>query len=264
MIPAIRNLILKSLFLCMALGLVSCSNETLPELIIESFSIYTDPDANQNSATAVDLVIIYDPELVKILGQLSADKYFGASRQLLLDNPSLLDIWHWELVPGQIVQDFTPPQEEGPAFAAFVFANYLTPGDHRLRVSPEGIVKILLTRTDMKNLAVFDLHDSRIGTTTSNTAATTRLIGGESQVDLGLCQMKLGPTQDCGNPCKRMGPKMTMSPGLGMGCPPNQGMGCPPNQGMCAPPNYRPCQRQPIMTRPLGPPPAISRQPYPN
>lgn len=233
MIPSIRNLILNSFFLCMTLGLASCSNDPLPELIIESVSIYTDPDANQNSATAVDLVIIYDPELVKILGQLSADKYFGASRQLLLDNPSLLDIWHWELVPGQIVQDFTPPQEEGAAFAAFVFANYLTPGDHRLRVSPEGIVKILLTRTDLKNLAVFDLHDSRVGTTTSNTTATTRLIGSDSQGDLGLCQMKLGPTQDCGNPCKRMGPKMTMGPG--MGCPPNQGMGFPCNQGMACP-----------------------------
>jgi len=255
----------------MTLGLVSCSNGTLPELSIESVSIYTDPDANQNSATAVDLVIIYDEELVKILGQMSADKYFGASRQLLLDNPTLLDIWHWELVPGQIVQDFSPPQEQGDAFAAFVFADYLTPGDHRIRVSPEGIVKILLTRTDLKNLAVFDLHDSRVGTTTSNTTdtETTRLIDSDSEGDLGLCQMKLGPTQDCRNPCKRMGPKMTMMPGQGMGCPPQgmgcppQGMGCPP-QGMDRPPNYRPCQRQPIMTRPLGPPPAISRQPYRN
>ena len=256
MIPSIRNLILNSFFLCMALGLVSCSNGNLPELTIESVSIYTDPDANQNSATAVDLVIIHDEELVKILGQLSAEKYFGASRQLLLDNPTLLDIWHWELVPGQIVQDFSPPQEEGPAFAAFVFANYLTPGDHRLKVSPEGIVKILLTRTDLKNLAVFDLHDSRVGTTTSNTEETTREIDSDSEDDLGLCRMKLGPTQnqDCRNPCKKMGPKMTLMPGRG--CPPNQGMGCPPN--------FRPCQRQPIMTQPLGPPPAIARQPYRN
>src|SRR6266508_2891028 len=104
MISFVRNLSLKGLCICMAMGLASCSNSTLPELSIESVSIYTDPDANNNSATAVDLVIIYDEELVKIISQMSAAKYFGSSRQLLMDNPTLLDIWHWELVPGQVVQ----------------------------------------------------------------------------------------------------------------------------------------------------------------
>jgi type VI secretion system protein len=246
MIPSIRNFILKCLFLCMAMGLVSCSNGTLPELYIESVSIYTDPDANQNSATAVDLVIIYDEELVKILGHMSAAKYFASSRQLLLDNPTLLDIWHWELVPGQIVQDFSPPQEEGDSYAAFVFANYITPGDHRIKVSPEGVVKILLMKNDLKNLAVYDLHEARVGTTMSNATETTREL--DSVRDLGLCKIKLGPTEDRINPCKRMGPKTTP---ICQQAPP-----CPPN--------FRPCQRQPILTKPLGPPLSISPQPCGN
>jgi type VI secretion system protein len=156
------------LFCIAALGLAACSSENMPELHIESVTIYTAPDANQNSATAVDLVIIYDEELVKMLGQMTAAKYFSSSRQLLLDNPSLLDIWHWELVPGQVVQDFAPPQERGDSYAAFVFANYITPGNHRIRVSPKGIVKILLAKNDLQNLAVYDLHEARTGTTVSD------------------------------------------------------------------------------------------------
>ncbi|HUX79892.1 MAG TPA: hypothetical protein VMW10_09145 [Alphaproteobacteria bacterium] len=245
MIPSISNFILKGFCVCVALGLVACSNsnETLPELSIESVSIYTEPDTNQNSAIAVDLVIIYNEELVKLIGQMSAAKYFGSSRQLLLDNPTLLDIWHWELVPGQMVQGFEPPQEEGDAYAAFVFANYLAPGDHRIKVAPNGIVKVVLLRNDLKNLAVYDLHDARVGTTMSNAVDTTRDWCSVKGQD--LCQMKLGPTAQCRQPCKRMGPKTTLMTQPGVECSPN----------------YSPCQRKPIMTRPLRPPPRISHQP---
>src|SRR3990167_11339434 len=98
------------LLVCLVLGLVACGNDQLPELTMQSVSIYTDLDANNNSATAVDLVVIYDQELVKTLGQMSASQYFTSMKQLLLDNPTLLDIWHWELVPGQTVQNFSPKQ----------------------------------------------------------------------------------------------------------------------------------------------------------
>ncbi len=242
-LQAIRNLTLKSLCIGMTMGLISCSNGTLPELSIDSVSIYTEPDANQNSATAVDLVIIYDEELVKLLSHMSAAKYFGSSRQLLLDNPTLLDIWHWELVPGQIVQNFDPPQEEGDAYAAFVFANYLTPGDHRIKVPPNGVVKVLLMKNDLKNLAVYDLHDVRVGTTTSNTTDTTREWNEENAQD--LCQIKLGPIKDCTNSCKKRGPKMIQRNGYRGGCAPN----------------FRSPPKRPITIQSLGPPSTLCRQP---
>ncbi len=234
MITLIKKKYLQSLFLGIGLALAACTNEVLPELSIDSVSIYTDLDANQNSATAVDLVIIYDQELVKLLGQMSAAKYFSSSKQMLLDNPTLLDVWHWELVPGQIVQDFSPPQEKGNAYAAYVFANYLTPGDHRIKVAPTGIVKILLLRNDLKNLAVYDLHDARMGTTMSN---SVRTVGGP-----GTCipEIKLGPTKNLMTPCKKIGPKFTLE-------------ACPPP--ICA--RQRP--PIPIITRPLRPPPAVAK-----
>lgn len=245
MISSLRKKLLKSIWVCLAAVLVSCTNDLLPELSIDTVSIYTDPDANQNSAIAVDLVIVYDQELEKILGQMSAAKYFSSSKQLLLDNPTLLDIWHWELVPGQIVQNFSPPQEEGDAYAAYVFANYLTPGDHRLKVAPTGVVKIILQRDDLKNLAIYDLHESRLGTTMSNAVSSAREET-EDEDEEEISQIKLGPTNEPMIPCKKMGPKTTLVGGNGTVCAPT----------------VPTCQRKPIpiITRPLSPPPAISRQ----
>ena len=159
---------LKELSIFVTLGVTSCANFVQPELSIQSVSIYTDLDANQNSAVAVDLVLVYDDQLVKTFSSLSASKYFSSSPQLLLDNPSLVSIWHWELVPGQTVQDFQV-QQSADAYAGFVFANYLTPGDHRLKVAPNGVIKVLLLKDDLKNLVIYDTRNVTSGTTMSNT-----------------------------------------------------------------------------------------------
>lgn len=158
---------LKKFSIFVTLSLSSCANFIQPELSIQSVSIYTDLDANQNSAVAVDLVLVYDDQLVKTFSSLSASKYFSSSPQLLLDNPSLVSIWHWELVPGQTVQDFQV-QQNADAYAGFVFANYLTPGDHRLKVAPNGVIKILLLKDDLKNLVIYDTRNITSGTTMSN------------------------------------------------------------------------------------------------
>lgn len=239
---ALNKNALKSICVCFATYLSSCTNDFLPELSIDTVSVYTDPDANQNSAIAVDLVIIYDQELEKTLGQMSAAKYFASSKQLLLDNPSLLDIWHWELVPGQIIQDFSPPQEQGDAFAAYVFANYLTSGDHRLKVAPTGVIKILLQKNDLKNLAVYDLHAARVGTTMTNASASR---GSEDDEDEDEPpQIKLGPIKDMTAPCKKAGPKIDLPT-------------------TCAPQASAPQRKPiPILTRPLAPLPGC-RKPGP-
>lgn len=229
MMPWIRFM---GLCLCIGMCLPSCTNDLLPELSIDTVSIYTESDTNQNSAIAVDLVLVYDQELAKLLSQMSAAKYFDSSKQLLLDNPTLLDIWHWELVPGQIVQNFSPPQEEGDAYAGFVFANYLTPGDHRIKIAPTGVVKVLLLKNDLKNLAVYDLNEARQGTTMANIVRTANS-GAPCEEDCNANTIKLGPTNKPMAPCKISQP--AQAPCLSIVTPP--------------------CQKPiPIIMRPLCPP----------
>lgn len=246
MISWTKKKFLMTLSLCVTIGLTSCTNDLLPELYIDTVSIYTEPDTNQNSAIAVDLVLVYDQELAKLLSQMSAAKYFSSSKQLLLDNPTLLDIWHWELVPGQIVQDFSPPQEQGDAYAGFVFANYLTPGDHRIKIAPTGVVKVLLLKNDLKNLAKYDLNDARLGTTMADVVRTTN----DTEDEEVPCKIKLGPTKKLMAPCKKV----------------SQGTNQKLQQEPCVFSTTQPCSAKPvpIIARPLCPPAALLSKPKGN
>lgn len=247
-----RNLfqpIVKTIVMSLTLSLWACTNDTLPELSLDTVSIYTDIDANQNSAIAVDLVIVYDEEVEKTLGKLSAAKYFASSKQLLLDNPTLLDIWHWELVPGQIVQNFEPPQEQGDAYAAYVFANYLTPGDHRLKVAPSGVVKILLQKNDLVNLAKYDVHEFRSGTTMSSETAQRGEDDEEDDEEDTIPQMKLGPT-------KEVAPPQQIPSPCGAGA--SKGPGTGEKQFRQEPSVLAPQAKPiPIVTKPLCPPKSV-------
>lgn len=250
---AIKEKVSRFLFSLMAIGLVSCTVEEMPELSMQSVSIYAEPDANQNSAIAVDLVLVYNQELLKVVGKMSAGQYFASSKQLLLDNPSLLDIWHWELIPGQIVDNFAPPQDKGDAYGGYVFANYLTPGDHRVKVAPNGIVKILLLRDDLRNLAMFNSHDVNMGTTMSD------VVNGQEGCG-EPCDIKLGPTKKFMQPCQRRAPPLCKLP------PPSQRLVAPPCalQKTVVPPCLPSSQGRPIqiITRPLNPPRAVAPKPY--
>ncbi len=189
------------------IGIVSCSSTSTPkpEFLMNSISMYATADSNNNSALAVDLVIVYNFNLLATLNQMSACTYFASVKQLLLDNPTLLDVWHWELIPGQTVQNFQPPQDKGEGFGAFVFANYLTPGDHRLRVPPDGVVNILLMKDDLKSLTALEGTDLRLGKTMTDPACCW----GEAEA-----KIKQGPiTSGCGRPATvRMGPTTIAPP----------------------------------------------------
>lgn len=234
----LKSKYLRWFFVIGALKLVSCTYPPEAELTMQSVSIYTDPDANQNSAIAVDLVLVYDQNLTNTLGKLSASKYFDGLNQLLLDNPTLLDVWHWELVPGQIVEAFQPQQEKGYAWAAFVFANYLTPGDHRVKVAPNGFVKILLLKDDLKNLSTYDVRDVKSGTTMTDLPSTPYDPDDPcGSVKVAPYTPKLGPTkmapqstqQQALPPCPVLPPCSSLPPGT---------VGIP----------------VPVVTRPLGTP----------
>ena len=223
------------------LGLVSCASlfTPEPELSMNSVSIYAELDANENSATAVDLVLVYNQDLIHTLSQLSASKYFETSKQLLLDNPGLLDIWHWELVPGQIVEKFKPFQPKGEAFAAFVFANYLTPGAHRLKVPCNGVVTVLLLRTDLRSVSTTPCGRDR------NQGSTMSIPGGESgECYDEMCTVRQAPS---GGPCA-----VPCAGGAPIALTPHPGGKVVVLQGH-TPTVSQPCARQPVAIQPLPP-----------
>lgn len=105
------------------------------------------PNANQSSAVAVAVVVIYQrPVLEKLVG-LSARDWFENREQLRRDYPGSFDAWSWEWVPGQAVPEQELRYESG-AKAGVVFADYLAPGAHRAVIDPHKGLRLELERTD--------------------------------------------------------------------------------------------------------------------
>ncbi len=117
-----------------------------PSVNVEEISITLDSDANLNSATAVDVVVIYRADVFRALLKMTASEYFASADQIKRDYPDVVDVFHWELTPGQRVRNVPVDfRGESPA-GAIVFANYLTPGAHRVRLGTQDQAHIHLRK----------------------------------------------------------------------------------------------------------------------
>ena len=108
------------------------------------------PDANQNSPVAVDLIYLYNEDLLERLVQLTAKQWFDQREQVKRDflPGEGADIWSWEWVPGQQIPIQQLPIKTS-AVAGLIFANYHAPGNHRFRIDPFEDLVIQLGEQDL-------------------------------------------------------------------------------------------------------------------
>lgn len=107
-------------------------------------SIRADSLANSDTPIPVDLVVIYDKALAAQAAELTARQWFTRKPQIARDHPNGFRSASWELVPGQRVPVHRFPFKRRGARAAFVFADYLAPGDHRVRIDPLRTAEVVL------------------------------------------------------------------------------------------------------------------------
>lgn len=133
---------------CWWLGLLLILSACSKVIVKTQLIVFTiDAQANLNHPIAVDLVLIYDEQLLAEIIELSAHDWFTKRAQLKQDYPISLATWEWEFVPDQPSQNvlsFKMPPERKEAKAALFFANYLTPGIHRIRIDSMTSVKVHL------------------------------------------------------------------------------------------------------------------------
>ena len=143
-----------ALALCLAAGLALGACSLVPSWLgggrsISRISNDADPEANQNSAVAIDLVMLTDPEAAAAIMKLSARDWFQRRQQFTRDYPDVLRIVSWELAPGQILRDASVDSPGGMT-DAIVFAGYRDEGDHRLRLGDGSRVKLMLGEKDVR------------------------------------------------------------------------------------------------------------------
>lgn len=121
-----------------------------PVFSMEWVALQASPQANGDQPVAVDLVILHQEELIERLEKLPAADWFGRKAQFARDFPKGFSIISWELVPDQsiparqLADDELESTTGDRAVGAYVFALYVTPGDHRARVLTQTGIRVVL------------------------------------------------------------------------------------------------------------------------
>lgn len=90
--------------------------------------------ANLNTPIALDVVMLRDDATLGMVSALSASKWFSSRVDLSKTFPEGLSYQSMEIVPGQTLK--LPASTFGASrlVGVILFADYLTPGEHRVRV----------------------------------------------------------------------------------------------------------------------------------
>ena len=94
-------------------------------------------NSNQDHPIALDLVHVFDRQLLERLRSMPSKEWFATRDQIKRDYLAGkgIAVWQKEWIPGQIVPRTKLPLKPG-AKGAFIFANYQTPGAHRFFIDP--------------------------------------------------------------------------------------------------------------------------------
>ena len=112
-------------------------------------AVEIEENANRNSPVAMDMVFVYDEKLLEQLIKMPAKEWFANREQIRRDHPEgeAFERWGWEWVPGQKIPLQEMPLKAG-AEAIVFFADYLSPGAHRVRTDPFRDIRIRLGEDD--------------------------------------------------------------------------------------------------------------------
>ncbi|MEQ8344018.1 MAG: hypothetical protein RIB84_26325 [Sneathiellaceae bacterium] len=145
-----RRLAMLAVTAAIVCGLAACSlPRVVPRVSISTVSFQAAANANQGFATRVDVVAVSTDALVQTLMKETATSWFANKAQFVNANPGNVTVWSREVVPGT-----SAPQVSLNYFgrldydAVFVFAEYLTPGDHRSMLGQFENPVVLLQEQD--------------------------------------------------------------------------------------------------------------------
>ncbi len=124
------------------IGVLGCGSG--PSIATQRITISASPRANDNSPIPLDIVVVFDTELLNALLQMPATTWFEQRDQLRRDHPAGVASESWELVPGSALRVDPLPFSVSGGVALLVFADYLSPGNHRARLDPYTSVTIRL------------------------------------------------------------------------------------------------------------------------
>lgn len=126
---------------------VKTTEQTLGHPPTLDLNVDMQPDANDNSPVAFDVVLAKDKALLKQLTAMSAADWFKKRAQIKRDQQAKIEVYSWEWVPGHPVGKVTVPVTV-EVLGVVGFANYATAGDHRAVLALSGSDDITFKESD--------------------------------------------------------------------------------------------------------------------
>ncbi|MFT6590558.1 MAG: type VI secretion system protein [Rhodoferax sp.] len=89
---------------------------------------------NLNTPVALDIVFLRDEATYAMVSKLPASQWFASRKDLVKTFPEGLSYLSMEITPGQTLKFSAKSFDSARLAGALVFADYLTPGEHRMRI----------------------------------------------------------------------------------------------------------------------------------
>lgn len=105
-------------------------------------------DVNDSSPVTVHILIPYKADVYADLLKLSSEDYFAKVSQIKADNTGQLDVFEWDLIRSQRLDDVPIKPSKYSGEGVIVFASYTSPGAHRLTIGDNESVVIQLDNSD--------------------------------------------------------------------------------------------------------------------
>ncbi len=119
-----------------------------PGIKATTLELQATTDANRNSPVAVDVVVAYDEQTLARIASLPAAEWFQGREQLKRDAAGQIRTVELEMVPGSRREVDLKALGRYRAVGGVLFAGYLTPGAHRLRIDRLDPLHIVLGRDE--------------------------------------------------------------------------------------------------------------------
>ena len=124
--------------LILAVSLSACGvTNLLPKgnrLDWSGLSVLAAEGANLNTPVALDIVFLRDEATFALISKLPASQWFASRKDLVKTSPGGMSYLSMEIKPGQTLKFSTKSFDSARLAGAIVFADYLTPGEHRMRI----------------------------------------------------------------------------------------------------------------------------------
>lgn len=130
------------------------SAEGPPGTSLERLSLVSHKALNHNTAVRVHLVCVYDKKLLDKLKAMNSGDYFSSVAQLKRDNPKNLSLFHFEMIPAQVLEDYTPAlTRASDVWGILLFVDYHGKGSHRTAIKSDfEHARVVLGKSDIKTV----------------------------------------------------------------------------------------------------------------